>query len=115
MAIFRAYVEDLWPKVPTLLRRFGKNIINLTAQQMFAAQDVIAEALEDFIDRAWPIPTASTWILDQHWLPYHNLQRNGTTDDVAHFAHLGGMLGGFLMIRYWRRQPPFGRRAIPCR
>lgn len=28
---------------------------------------------------------------------------------VAHFAHLGGMVGGFLMIRYWRRQPPFGR------
>jgi membrane associated rhomboid family serine protease len=29
---------------------------------------------------------------------------------VAHFAHLGGMLGGVLTIRYWRRQPPFGRR-----
>ena len=29
---------------------------------------------------------------------------------VAHFAHLGGMLGGFLMIRYWRRQMPFSRR-----
>ncbi|MGZ5206262.1 MAG: rhomboid family intramembrane serine protease [Caldimonas sp.] len=29
---------------------------------------------------------------------------------VAHFAHLGGMLGGLLMIRYWRRQPPFRRR-----
>jgi len=29
---------------------------------------------------------------------------------VAHFAHLGGMLGGFLMLRFWRRQPPFGRR-----
>jgi membrane associated rhomboid family serine protease len=28
---------------------------------------------------------------------------------VAHFAHLGGMLGGFLMLRYWRGQPPFGR------
>jgi hypothetical protein len=27
---------------------------------------------------------------------------------VAHFAHLGGMLGGFLMIRYWRKQAPFG-------
>ncbi len=27
---------------------------------------------------------------------------------VAHFAHLGGMLGGFLMIRYWRGQAPFG-------
>lgn len=29
---------------------------------------------------------------------------------VAHFAHLGGMAGGYLMIRYWRRQPPFGSR-----
>jgi membrane associated rhomboid family serine protease len=30
---------------------------------------------------------------------------------IAHFAHLGGMLGGFLMIRYWRGQAPFGRRS----
>jgi membrane associated rhomboid family serine protease len=29
---------------------------------------------------------------------------------IAHFAHLGGMLGGWLMIRYWRGQAPFGRR-----
>ena len=29
---------------------------------------------------------------------------------VAHFAHLGGMVGGLLMIRYWRGQPPFRRR-----
>lgn len=34
----------------------------------------------------------------------------GTQSGVAHFAHLGGMFGGFLMIRYWRGQPPFGRR-----
>ncbi len=36
---------------------------------------------------------------------------------VAHFAHLGGMLGGFLMIRYWRGQGPFGgrrRRRFPA-
>ena len=32
------------------------------------------------------------------------------TGGVAHFAHLGGMVGGFLMIRFWRRQPPFGSR-----
>ena len=32
------------------------------------------------------------------------------TGGVAHFAHLGGMLGGFLMIRCWRGQSPFGRR-----
>ena len=29
---------------------------------------------------------------------------------VAHFAHLGGMLGGWLIIRYWRGQSPFPRR-----
>ena len=36
----------------------------------------------------------------------------GLTDrgGVAHFAHLGGMVGGFFMIRYWRGQPPFRRR-----
>jgi membrane associated rhomboid family serine protease len=26
----------------------------------------------------------------------------GTVSGVAHFAHLGGMLGGWLMIRHWR-------------
>lgn len=34
----------------------------------------------------------------------------GSNSGVAHFAHLGGMLGGFLMFRYWRGQSPFGRR-----
>lgn len=33
----------------------------------------------------------------------------GTQAGVAHFAHLGGMVFGWLMIRYWRGQPPFGR------
>ena len=31
----------------------------------------------------------------------------GTQAGIAHFAHLGGMLFGWLMIRYWRGQPPF--------
>jgi len=35
---------------------------------------------------------------------------SGTQAGVAHFAHLGGMVGGFLMIRYWRGRPPFGGR-----
>ena len=34
----------------------------------------------------------------------------GGVGNIAHFAHLGGMVGGFLMIRYWRGQPPFGSR-----
>jgi len=33
-----------------------------------------------------------------------------TSAGVAHFAHLGGMLGGFLMIQYRRGRFPFGRK-----
>lgn len=32
----------------------------------------------------------------------------GSGAGVAHFAHLGGMLGGFLVLRYWSGKPPFG-------
>lgn len=31
----------------------------------------------------------------------------GTQEGVAHFAHLGGMVGGFALLRWWRR----GRRS----
>ena len=34
---------------------------------------------------------------------------SGAMPGVAHFAHLGGMLGGFLKIRYWQGKAPFGR------
>jgi membrane associated rhomboid family serine protease len=34
----------------------------------------------------------------------------GTQQGVAHFAHLGGMLGAFLMIQWRRGKPPFPRR-----
>lgn len=32
------------------------------------------------------------------------------SEGIAHFAHLGGMLGGWLMIRFWRGQAPFPSR-----
>jgi membrane associated rhomboid family serine protease len=31
----------------------------------------------------------------------------GTQQGVAHFAHLGGMLGGYVTLRYWRARTPF--------
>lgn len=34
----------------------------------------------------------------------------GSVNGVAHFAHLGGLLGGWLVMRWWRGQLPFGRR-----
>lgn len=35
----------------------------------------------------------------------------GTQEGVAHFAHLGGMIGGYALLRYWRG-PGGGRRII---
>jgi membrane associated rhomboid family serine protease len=34
----------------------------------------------------------------------------GAQSGVAHFAHLGGMVGGFIMLRYWRGGGPTWRR-----
>ncbi len=34
----------------------------------------------------------------------------GTQEGVAHFAHLGGMIGGYALLRYWRAGGP--RRII---
>jgi membrane associated rhomboid family serine protease len=30
----------------------------------------------------------------------------GTQAGIAHFAHLGGMLGAWVLIQYWRTRPP---------
>lgn len=92
MPIFRRYLEDLWPKVPTLLRRKSDNIVNLTIKVYCEAMDAVAEALEGYID-AWPIGTAPTWVLDEHWLPYHGMQRNGMSDpDVRTYIHAKRLL-----------------------
>mgnify|MGYP003322318551 FL=1 len=32
----------------------------------------------------------------------------GTPDGVAHFAHLGGILFGFLLIKLWRNKGEIG-------
>lgn len=37
----------------------------------------------------------------------------GSMPGVAHFAHLGGMLFGWLLIRHWRRPRGGGRRPRP--
>lgn len=39
----------------------------------------------------------------------------GSQEGVAHFAHLGGMAAGFLIIQYWRGRLPFKPRRILMR
>jgi membrane associated rhomboid family serine protease len=57
-----------------------------------------------------PIPMPAWLFVTLYGLLELYLGVTGTAAGVAHFAHLGGMLGAWLLIRNWRGRPPFGRR-----
>ncbi len=51
-----------------------------------------------------PIPIKAKWFaLALGAIALYSGISNNPTDSVAHFAHLGGMLFGFIMIRLWRK------------
>ena len=52
-----------------------------------------------------PIPIKAKWFVVGYAAIELYLAANSSNDGVAHMAHLGGMLFGFLMIRYWNRHP----------
>lgn len=92
MPIFRRFVADLAGLVPDVLRRVAnvvidddgtetsQNILNLAVVMGLQAQDALGEALFEWSETSQPLTTASTWMLDEHWGPLHNLQRNGLSD-----------------------------------
>ncbi len=51
----------------------------------------------------FPVPIKAKWFV----LIYGAIELfsgvSGRMDNVAHFAHVGGMLWGFLLLRYWKR------------
>jgi membrane associated rhomboid family serine protease len=51
-----------------------------------------------------PIPMKAWLFVTLYGLLELVLGVTGTSAGVAHFAHLGGMAAGFLLIVYWRRQ-----------
>jgi membrane associated rhomboid family serine protease len=57
-----------------------------------------------------PIPMRAPIFVGLYGAVELTLGVTGSASGVAHFAHLGGLLGGWLMMRYWRGQPPFGRQ-----
>ena len=55
-----------------------------------------------------PLPIKAKWFVI-FYAAIELLSAIGSSGDgVAHMAHLGGMLFGFLMIRYWRQHPGAG-------
>ena len=55
-----------------------------------------------------PIPMPAWLFVTLYGLIELYLGITGTASGVAHFAHLGGMVGGYLLIAYWRSG---GRRS----
>lgn len=52
------------------------------------------------------IPVKAKWfVIFYGALELYSGISNNPGDNIAHFAHLGGMLFGFFMIMYWRKKP----------
>jgi membrane associated rhomboid family serine protease len=62
-----------------------------------------------------PIPMPAWVFVTGYGLIELYLGITGTQAGVAHFAHLGGMVAGFVLIQYWRGRLPFKPRRILMR
>ena len=95
---------DLLGFVPVVLLMIPSTIFNIAGMLLFIVMLTNRAALPI---RPIPMPALGMVVAFGVIELYLGvLGRSG----VAHFAHLGGMAGGWLMLRYWRGQPPFGGR-----
>ena len=54
-----------------------------------------------------PVPIKSKWLVLGYFLLELLFGISGRADGTAHFAHLGGMIFGFLLLIYWKRKGVF--------
>ena len=54
-----------------------------------------------------PVPIKAKWIVIGYFVLELVQGVSGSADGVAHFAHLGGMIFGFLLLWYWRKKGVF--------
>lgn len=52
-----------------------------------------------------PVPIKAKWLVMGYVVIEFASAMGSSGDGIAHMAHLGGMLFGFFMIRYWNRHP----------
>lgn len=56
-----------------------------------------------------PIPIkAKYFVILYGGIEFYSAILNQPGDNVAHFAHLGGMLFGFILLKYWKNKPSSG-------
>lgn len=57
-----------------------------------------------------PVPIKAKWLVLGYGLfELFSGVRNEAGDNVAHFAHLGGMVFGYILIVYWRHKGTYGK------
>lgn len=54
-----------------------------------------------------PVPVKAKWLIIGYFVLELFYGISGSADGVAHFAHLGGMIFGFLMLLYWKKKGVF--------
>jgi membrane associated rhomboid family serine protease len=55
-----------------------------------------------------PVPIKAKWMIIGYCVLELTLGVTGTADGVAHFAHLGGMVCGFIIMLYWKHKGYYG-------
>jgi membrane associated rhomboid family serine protease len=83
-----------WPPYPTIGASGGVFGLLLAFGMFFPHRTVVLLIP--------PVPLPAWLFVTLYGLLELTLGVTGTSQGVAHFAHLGGMLGGWLMIRSWR-------------
>ena len=58
----------------------------------------------------FPFPIKAKWLIVGYIAIELFSAMSSAGDGVAHMAHLGGMLFGFLMIKYWQKHPDSSQR-----
>jgi len=52
-----------------------------------------------------PVPIKAKWfVLGYGIIELYNALQNAADDNVAHYAHLGGMIFGFIILKVWQKQ-----------
>ena len=57
-----------------------------------------------------PVPIKAKWLVIGYFVIELLYGVGGQADGVAHFAHIGGMVFGFLLLLYWKRKGVFNNR-----
>ena len=57
-----------------------------------------------------PFPVKAKWLIVGYFVIELLMGMSGRADNIAHFAHLGGMIFGFLLLYYWKKKGVFNNR-----